>query len=255
MKKIGITFSGGGARGLGHIGVLKALEEKGIKPSIISGTSAGAVCGALYAAGYGIETIIQISKKTNFFSVKNLLIGKSGLLNMKAFETLIEEHVPGNSFEDLKKPLYVAATDIVNAQTVYFSSGTLSKAIMASACIPMVYEPIKYKDSYFLDGGILNNFPVEIIRDKCDYLIGSYVNSMSLKLKDLHMKDMIDRSFHLALSGYLTEKAKLCDLYIAPEDMSRFSMFDMDKANEIIEFSYSYTKTLLQDRDIQKELQ
>jgi NTE family protein len=118
----------------------------------------------------------------------------------------------------------------------------------------MVYEPVKYQDTYFLDGGIMNNFPVEIIRDKCDYLIGSYVNSMSLKLKDLHMKDMIDRSFHLALSGYLNEKAKQCDLYIAPEDMSRFSMFDMDKADEIIDFSYAYTKRLIEERDLQKEL-
>lgn len=250
MKKIGIALSGGGARGLGHIGVLKALEEHGIKPNVIAGTSAGAVCGALYAAGYSIDTMIKISKKTSFFSLKNLLIGKSGLLNMKAFETLIEEHIPGNSFEDLKKPLYVAATDIVKAQTVYFSSGTLSMAIMASACIPMVYEPIKYQDTYFLDGGILNNFPVEIIEDKCDVLIGSYMNSMSLKLKDLHMKDMIDRSFHLALSGYLDEKIKKCDLYVAPEDMSRFSMFDMDKADEIIDFSYKYTCSLLKDNDL-----
>jgi NTE family protein len=250
MKKVGIALSGGGARGLGHIGVLKALEEKGIKPSIISGTSAGAVFGAFYAAGYSIESITKISKKTNFFSLKNILFGKSGFLNMNAFESLIEEHIPGNSFESLKIPLYVAATDIVKGETVYFSSGVLSTAIMASSCIPMVYEPIKHNDTYFMDGGLMNNLPVEVIKDKCDFLIGSYVNAMSLKLKDLHMKDMIDRGFHLALSSTIKEKAKQCDLYIEPTDMSRFSMFDMDKADEIIAFCYENTTEILKHQEI-----
>ncbi|MFO0357266.1 MAG: patatin-like phospholipase family protein [Sphingobacteriaceae bacterium] len=250
MKKIGIALSGGGARGLGHIGVLKALEEKGIKPSIISGTSAGAMFGAFYAAGYSLDKIIKISKKTNFFSLKNILFGKSGFLNMNAFEELIEEHIPGNSFESLKLPLYVATTDIIKGETVYFSSGVLSKAVMASSCIPMVYEPIKYNETYYLDGGLMNNLPVEIIKDKCDFLIGSYVNSMSLKLKDLHMKDMIDRGFHLALSASIKDKAKLCNLFIEPADMSRYSMFDMDKADEIIDFCYNYASDQLRSIEI-----
>lgn len=250
MKKIGIALSGGGARGLGHIGVLKALEEKGIKPSVISGTSAGAMFGAFYAAGYSLDKIIKISKKANFFSLKNILFGKSGFLNMNAFEELIEEHIPGNTFEALKIPLYVAATNIVKGETSYFSSGILSKAVMASSCIPMVYEPIKYNDTYYLDGGLMNNLPVEIIKDKCDFLIGSYVNSMSLKLKDLHMKDMIDRGFHLALSAGIKDKAKLCDLFIEPADMSRYSMFDMDKADEIIDFCFNYTSEQLRSIEI-----
>jgi len=253
MKKIGLTLSGGGARGLGHLGVIKALEEFGIEPHIISGTSAGALIGAFYAAGFRSDAIIKISKKTDFFSIKHILFGKAGVLNMKAFETLIEEHIPGNNFESLKKPLYVAATDIVNGKTVYFSTGILSKAVMASACIPMVYEPIKHNDTYFLDGGLMDNFPVGIIRDKCDFLIGVSVNSISNKIEDLHMKDMLDRSFHLALGGSIPEKAKLCDLFISPPEMSRFSMFDMDKVDEIIAYSYEYTSEFLKTADVLKK--
>jgi len=253
MKIIGLSLSGGGARGLGHIGVIKALEEFGITPTIISGTSAGALIGAFYAAGYDIETLIKISKKTDFFSIRHILFGKAGFLSMDAFETLIQEHIPANDFESLKKTLFVAATDIVNCKTIYFSSGTLSKAVTASSCIPLVYEPIKYNDTYLSDGGLMNNFPVEIIRDKCDFLIGVSVNSISNKIEHLHMKDILDRSFHLAIGGSIPEKAKLCDLFISPPEMSRFSMFDMDKVDEIIEYSYQYTIDFLKTLNFNKD--
>lgn len=241
MKKTGIVLSGGGARGFGHLGILKALHEKGIFPNIFSGTSAGALLGAFLAAGYDLDKITRIAKKTDFFNLRHLQFGKAGFFSMTAFENLIEEHIPGNNFDALKHPLFIAATDIIKGETVYFSSGVLSKAVMASSCIPMVYEPIKHNDTYFLDGGLLNNFPVEPLLHNCDMLIGSYVNNISTKLEHLHMKDMLDRSFHLALSQTIRSKAEKCDLYIAPPDMSQFGMFDTDKVDEIISYTYSYT--------------
>lgn len=245
MKKIGLVLSGGGVRGFAHLGAIKALEEHGIKPTVISGTSAGALVGALYASGYSIDTIIKISKKIDFFSMRHMQFGKAGIFNMKSFETLIEEHIPGNAFESLKIPLHVAATDIINTQITYFSSGCLSKAVMASACIPMVYEPVKHNDTFYLDGGILDNFPIKPLVNQCDLLVGVFVNSLSKKLEHIHMKDMVDRSFHLALSSAIFEKSKQCDLFIAPENMSRFGMFDMDNIDEIIEVAYNFTIPLL----------
>jgi NTE family protein len=245
-KKIGLTLSGGGARGYGHLGVIKALEEFNIKPEIISGTSAGAMVAAFYAGGYSIDNIIRIAKKTDFFAIKNIVFGRAGIFKMSSLETLIIEHIPGDSFESLKIPIYVCASDIVQNKPVYFSSGPLSKAIMASSCIPMVYEPVKFNNALYLDGGLLDNFPVQIIRDKCEFLIGSYVNNLSDKLEHLHMKDMMDRSFHMALSSAMTEKSSICDLYIAPNDMSRFGMFDTSRVEEMVEFTYSYTRAQLQ---------
>lgn len=245
MKKIGIVLSGGGARAFGHIGVLKALYEKGIKPNTYSGTSAGALLGALLAAGYDLETITRISKKTDFFNFKHLKFGKAGFFSMTAFQNIIEEHIPGNSFESLKQPLTVAATDVINGKTEYFNKGKLSIAVMASSCIPMVYEPVKINDTYYLDGGLLNNFPIEPLLNNCDFIIGSYVNDISRKLEHLHMKDMLDRSFHLALSSSMPAKIKQCNLYIAPPDMSQFGMFDTDKVDEIIEFAYNYAHIYL----------
>lgn len=245
MKKIGLTLSGGGARGLGHMGVLKAMEEIGIKADIISGTSAGSMIGAFYAAGYSSEEIIKIAKKADLFSLKHIQFGKAGILSMSALEALVQEHIPDNNFESLQNPLYIAATDIVNAKTIYLSKGKLSVAIMGSSCIPMLYEPVKYENTYLVDGGLLDNFPVEIIRNKCDLLIGVFVNSISKNLSHLHFKDMIDRSFHIALSSNIEEKSKMCDIYIAPPEMSRFGILDMDKIDEIIECTYQYAKPLL----------
>lgn len=250
MKKIGLTLSGGGARGLGHLGVLKAMEELKIKADIISGTSAGALIGAFYAAGYTTDAIIRIAKKADLFSFRHIQFGKAGILSMSAVESLIQEHIPGNDFESLKKPLYIATTDIVNAKTIYFSNGILSKAVMGSSCIPMIYEPVKYENTYLLDGGLLDNFPVEIIRDKCEIQIGVFVNSISTNLAHLHMKDMIDRSFHIALSSAIDEKSKKCDIYIAPPEMSRFGILDMDMIDEIIDCTYKYALPILSDNKL-----
>ncbi len=246
-KKIGLTLSGGGARGFGHLGVIRALEENGIKPNIISGTSSGAMVATFYAAGYSVDNIIRIARKTGFFALKNMQFGKAGIFNMKALENLILEHIPGDNFESLKIPIYVCATNVIESKPIYFSSGVLSKAVMASSCIPMIYEPVKINNTFYLDGGLTDNFPVSIIRDKCDLLIGSYVNHLSTKLEHLHLKDMMDRSFHMALSSSITEKSALCDLFIAPNDMSRFGMFDTSKINEIVDFAYHFTLDILKN--------
>lgn len=240
MKKIGIALSGGGARGFAHLGMLKALKEFGIIPNVYAGTSAGSMVGALAAAGYDTDTIYEISKKTDFFGIKHILFGKAGIFSTEPIEKLIKEHIPGDTFENLKCKLTIAATNIVECKTDYFNSGCLSKAVAASSCIPMVYEPVKINGSVYLDGGLLNIFPVSPLIGECEVIIGAYVNEISKKLEHLHMKDMLDRSFHLALSGNVRENAKHCHLYLSPPDMSRFSMFDTDKIDEIISYSYQY---------------
>jgi NTE family protein len=181
-RKIGIALSGGGARGIAHLGILKALEEFGIIPTHISGTSAGAIAGAFYAAGYSIPEIVAILKKGQIFNFSNILIKRQGFFAMKGFNDIYRECFPNNSFEDLNIPLYVTATDILKGELVYFSSGNLSQALMASSCIPLIFQPVSYNDSVFVDGGVLNNFPTEPLTGQCYIIIGSYVNSVKKEL-------------------------------------------------------------------------
>lgn len=244
QQKIGITLSGGGARGIAHLGVLKALEEFGIKPSIISGTSAGAIAGAFYASGYSLLEIKSIVEKGDFFSVSNILIKKQGLFSMKGFEKMYQSHFPNNSFSDLKIPLHIAATDILKGETVYFSSGDLSQALMASSCLPVVFQPLQFNNSYYVDGGVLNNFPIEPLIDNCDIIIGSHVNSIKTENTEIHMSNIIDRCFHLAMSNSVRNKINNCDVFIEPPNMSQFSIFDVKRSDELFEYGYNYTMSL-----------
>lgn len=242
-KSIGLVLSGGGARGIAHLGVLKALNEFGVRPSILSGTSAGAIAAAFYANGFSIEEILSIIKKGHFFSFSNLLFEKPGVFSMKGFEQIYAKYFPENTFESLQIPLHVAATDLLKGQITYFSGGNLSQALMASSCIPVVFQPVQYNSTYYVDGGVLDNFPVEPLLGKCDIIIGSYVNSIKEELSEIHMNDVLDRSFHLALSNSVRNKIKLCNVFLEPPDMSQFGILDLKKIDAIFEYGYNYCKT------------
>lgn len=240
-KKIGLVLSGGGIRGVGHIGVLRALSELGIQVHALSGTSAGAIVAAFHSAGFDSNTIMEIAKNKKFFGFSNLLFRKAGLFNMESFQMIYDEYFHGTSIENLKIPLTIVATDIVKGEVVYFENGPLDVALKASSCVPLVFEPVVVNGTIMLDGGILNNFPVEPLLSKCDKIIGVHVNSLSKDLKEIHMKDMLDRSFHFALSSGINEKVKMCNVFIEPPNMSRFGMFDMAGIDEIYRVTYEYT--------------
>ncbi len=243
-KKIGIALSGGGARAIAHLGILSALEEFGIKPSIISGTSAGAIAGAFYAGGYSIKETLEIIENGHFFSFSNILFEKQGLFSMNPFEKIYNQYFPKNSIDDLNIPLFISATDILKGELVYFSSGNLAKALLASSCIPLVFQPVSYNDTLFVDGGVLNNFPVEPLINKCDFIIGVNVNSIKKEVTEIHMNNIIDRSFHLALNSDVQNKITDCHLFLEPPNMSQFSIFDLKKTQEIYNYGYNYCISL-----------
>lgn len=241
MSRIGFVLSGGGTRCIAQLGAIKALSEFGIQPTILSGTSGGAAVAAFLSIGYSPEKITTIIKESRLFDIKNFLFGKAGLFNMQLFENILLEHFPENTFESLPIPVFATATDIVNGVPVYFSSGKLSTAIIASSCIPVVFEPIIYRGYVLVDGGVVNNFPIEPLLGKCDKIIGIYANSVSTLKKDIHMKDMLDRSLHFMMRYSVIEKINQCDLFLEPPAMTQYSMFDFEKSEEIFEYGYQFT--------------
>lgn len=240
MKKIGLVLSGGGVRGVAHLGVLKVFEELDIQIKEISGTSAGAIIGAFLADGYRSKDILEIAKKHKFFGFSNLLFGKPGLFNMDGFGQLFREYFPHNRLEDLKIPLHINATDMMKGEIRYYSAGDLTVLLKATSCVPLVFQPVIYENKVLMDGGILNNFPTEPLLGRMDCMIGVHVNSLSEKQEELHMKDLLDRSFHIAVRGNLRHKATDCAVFIEPPEMSRFGMFDFTRADEIFEFAYNH---------------
>jgi NTE family protein len=117
----------------------------------------------------------------------------------------------------------------------------------------MLFEPIEIDGKMLLDGGILNNFPIEPLIGKCEKIIGVHVNSLSNTLEHMEMKDFVDRSYHLSVRGVVTAKQHLCDLFIEPPSMSRFGVLNIEAADEIFEWGYKYARGMQTEIEALKE--
>jgi NTE family protein len=250
--KIGITLSGGGARGVAHIGVLKALEEMGVQISVISGTSAGSIVASLYAYGIKPDQIFEQVKQLSLFKSVRPAWTWAGLLTMDGVKELILKNIPENNFSALNIPLTVAATEIRKGEAHYFSTGELTTAIIASCTIPVVFSPASANGSLYVDGGLLDNLPAQCIRKQCDLLIGSHCNEISREFDPKNIKNVIERSLLIAISGNTRHSKSLCDVSIAPPNMDRFTVFDISKAQEIYDTGYQFTKNNFTAEDFQK---
>lgn len=238
----GLVLSGGGVRGVAHIGVIKALEEIGVKIDMISGTSAGSIVGCLYGCGLAPEEILKaVSGLSIFRSVKPAWTW-SGLLMMEGLIAILKKHVCENDFSTLKIPLTVATTDVRRGEIHYISEGDLIQAVVSSCTVPGVFKPVSYKDHLLVDGGLLDNFPVRPLREKCDFIIGSHCNHIGPEFDERSLRAIIERSLLLAIGANTTSSRLLCDVVIEPPKLGRFTAFDMGKAREIYEVAYKFTK-------------
>ncbi|MDA0196501.1 MAG: patatin-like phospholipase family protein [Bacteroidetes bacterium] len=245
--KLGLVLSGGGARGIAHIGVLKAFEERGISFDYISGTSAGAIVGSLYAYGYTPDKILRIVRDISVLKHLRPALNLKGFIKMDGVGEILMEYMPENSFDSLKKELTIAATNINTGKVHYFDSGDLVKAVLASSCIPVIFHHVTINGIDYVDGGITNNLPLEPIQDKCGFIVGSHTNFIGDDFHDLNMKSLIERTMLIAISGNVYHKKSKCDLFIDPPGLSKFNGFDLRKAQEIYQTGYDFTHDLLEN--------
>ena len=240
MNKIGLVLSDGGARGFAHLGLLKLMDELNVKISAISGVSAGAIFGALYASGKTPHEIIALAKSNSYFGFSSFLWRKEGLFSFEAIRKALKENLPDDSFESLKIPLFVNATDILHNKSLFFSTGELIERLIASASVPVIFEPIAAEDTKLVDGGLLNNFPIEPLVSICDKIIGSHVNKLS-NIADTNFRfskaAMIERSFHMAVANSVYTKLPLCDVFVEP-DLEKFGLFRIKDIDQIVEIGY-----------------
>ncbi len=238
--EIGLVLSGGGARGIAHLGVLKALQEQGITINRIAGTSAGAISGALFAQGFSPDEILKrIESPTLLWHLRPAF--KMGILRIDAAIDLYRKYIPHDSFEGLPIPLHVLAVDLNAGETVVFEAGELIRPVLASGCLPGIFEPMTIKKVQYIDGGVLNNMPVEIIEHKVDFIIGSHCNPIQRQKPLDSMRAILERSLVLAVQSKTKERFAKCDVLIEPEELSRFNVFDIGKAREIFRIGYKHT--------------
>ncbi|MCD0486818.1 patatin-like phospholipase family protein [Pedobacter sp. MC2016-14] len=252
--KIGLVLSGGGIRGIAHLGVLKALINAGIRFSHISGTSAGSIAGAFYAAGIDPEEGLNIFMKTRLLRFIRPAVGSLGLINIEHTSELLKEYFPEDDIEKLKIPLTIAATDFSEGKLVYLTKGPLIRAIQASSCIPGIFKPIMINNKMYVDGGILNNFPVEPLIGKCDFIIGSSCNHLKPVEKISGFSALITRAGVMSINKDMEQKASLCNVLIEPKGLGEISTFDMKKAETIYWLAYEETLKSLKNNPVMAAL-
>jgi len=249
---IGLVLSGGGARGFAHLGVLKSLNDAGIYPDVIAGTSAGALVGVLYADGYSPDEILKIMNTTSKLHYIRPTVPREGLLQISGIERILKENLRAKKFEDLKIPIYITATDLNNGKAVYFNSGELLKVVIASASIPVLFNPVIIDKIHYVDGGVLDNMPIKPIEGRCDLMIGSFVNPTGYEKTVTSLVQIAERTFMLNMSKELDFKEKKFDIFISPPELKNYKILDPEKAVEVFDIGYKATKDKLEDPEIRK---
>jgi NTE family protein len=243
--KIGLALSGGGARGIAHLGMLRALEEHDIKFATISGASVGAIIGALYAQGMRPSEIMEAIMQTRIFRSLRPAWTLRGLLSMESIQSLLMQFVPHNTFEGLQIPLTVAATDLETGKPCHFREGQLIPALLASSCVPGMFNPVAFNGTTYVDGGITDNFPVRAIRHDCDFVIGLHCNPVIQAPPAKTFRNVLERTLLLAINCNAERSKADCNMVIEPSELGTFSTFELARAREFEQIGYTYAKTFL----------
>ncbi|UUF15275.1 MULTISPECIES: patatin-like phospholipase family protein [Flavobacterium] len=265
--KIGLVLSGGGAKGFAHIGVLKVLEEAGIKIDYIGGTSMGSVIGGLYASGYNASQIDSIFKRTNFDELINDYIPRSsknfygkkndelyaivlpfsnfrvgipealskGMYNYNLLSSLTRNVRHFRDFNKLPTPFLCIGTNIETGEEVLLNKGNLVQAMMASAAFPSLFTPVEIDGNLLVDGGVVNNYPIKEVRNLgADIIIGVDVQDDLMKRKNLkNATRILVQITNLQSIDKMKSKIKDTDVYIKP-DIRDFGVISFDRGEEII---------------------
>ena len=246
--KLGLALSGGGVKGFAHAGALKALEEFGYKPDIISGTSAGAVAGALYVAGYSPKEICDLFKNKSFSNFTNITIPTSGLFSPAKFVDFLKQKITYPNIEDLPIPMRIVATDLDAGKIKVFTEGSLAERVMASATVPVVFPPTVIDDVHYVDGGIFCNFPVDVIRQDCEKVIGINVSPLVPTQYKQTIIEIALRSYNFMFRANTKEDGKLCDILIEMTEVLKYDTFNLDSIAEIYDLGYQQTKKVLEEQ-------
>lgn len=250
--KTGLVLSGGGARGFAHLGVLQALHESKIYPEVISGTSAGAIAGVLYCDGYSPKEALEIMKSESRLNYLRPTVPRFGLLQISGVAKILESHLRAKTFEQLKIPLFVAATNLNHGRIEYFSKGELINPVIASSSIPVLFKPVVINMNSYVDGGVMDNLPIKPIENLCRFFIGSFVNPTGYQKTFSSLIDIAERIFILNLYKEALEKSKKFDLFIGPEELVNYKILGTEKAEEVFNVGYRATINVIKSTGIRK---
>lgn len=237
-RHLGLALSGGGAKGFAHIGVFKMLEECALKPDIIAGTSAGALMGVLFADGYEANEIKELFSGREFSEFAQLQIPKSGLFDSTRFRYFLKRHLRTKNIEDLQIPMVIVATDLDHGECHEFRSGPIAEAVTASCSIPIIFSPVNINGVHYVDGGLFHNFPVSVIREECERVIGVNVSPLIPQKYKQTIYHIAERSYHYLFQANTIEDREMCDVLIEAVEFGLYKTFDLESVEQLVQIGY-----------------
>jgi len=254
MNKIGLCLSGGGARGAAHIGVLQALNENGIYPDAVSGASAGSIIGALYCYGYAPKEILEFSKEEEFRKIFRLTLLTTEWKRLGLLSKLLHQYMPEDNFENLKIPLSVCVSNLNLGAAQYINSGKMIDFIIASCAVPLIFKPVIIDNNTYVDGGLLNNLPIEPLQQEGMKIIGVSICPHQ-PLEHLEgYRHISERIFHLNVWNNVAHRLDKCDIALELEGAFNYGMFDVKQSEELYQIGYEATMAKMTDIEKMKSL-
>jgi len=241
-KTLGIALGSGGAKGMAHIGILRAFDEENISFDFVAGTSIGSVVGAMYAAGYSSASMVGYLKEVDLFALTNLV---KYTIAGKTVESVFDDVVGGAAFEDLSLPYAAIAADLKTGEQVVIKSGKVSKAMRASSAVPPMLKPVEVGGRILVDGACVDSVPADVVKNMgADFVVG--VNLSSDDDTNVKMKTTLDEKYPghgVKFCDRFTAGRKFSDYILAP-DLKNYSAgtISREKLEEMYEIGYELAK-------------
>lgn len=237
--RLGLALSGGTAKSIAHIGVLRALEEADLRPDVLVGTSGGSLIAVVYASGAGLDRMIEMADAINWRRLARVRIPRLGLLSNQGVAELVRDTVGDTTFEELQIPTHVVTTDLLTGEKVVFSEGPVAPAVQASCSIPQIFSPVRIGDGLYADGGFVEYLPVETLRT-CgpEVAVGVHLGAYAdFSVPPRHLLSMIMRTMGVVAMRNARVSSGHADVLIAPR-LRGFASFDLKRADELIQVGH-----------------
>jgi NTE family protein len=197
-----------------------------------------------YSYGYTPDEIFRFVKEIKLFRYVRPAMSMSGLLKLETTANIYKKYIEKDDFSALKIPVSVAAVKLRTGECTYFDKGSLMSALMATSSVPVVFNPVKVDDEYYIDGGIVNNMPVEPLLDNVDKIIGINCIPVNRDYALGNFKSLVERSFQLIVNTVTYNKKHMYDLFLEPAGLEVMNGFDFSKSDELFRIGYDYGKEM-----------
>ena len=248
---IALVLGSGGARGYAHIGVIETLEQHGIKPDLIVGTSAGSIVGSIYASGKSADQLRKIALDMKVGDVRDFKIGLKGFFDGRKVEDYVNKQVGQIPLEKMKIPMYVVATELKNGEKTIFNHGNTGQAVRASVSIPSMFIPTMIRGKEYVDGGLVSPVPVKIAKELgANVVIAVDILAQPSNTETTNVWGLFNQNINIMQNKLAEEELKEADIVIQPDLREKAHIFDVKGRQDTIQAGVEAANLRMHDLDV-----